>query len=116
MEEKKVKVTVECTDREIRVLEGKAIIGFIFESGAQEDGSPIDEAIFTGTGDQLELLNRAATSLGEMVRQAVKGRFSQVLISGVMAKKLIRAAAGDSEDYETILAENRTRKMEEEEA
>ena len=114
MEEKKV--TVECTDGEIRVFEGKAILGFIFESGVQEDGSPIDEAIFTGIGDQLEQLTRAATSLGEMVRQAVKSEFSQVLISGVMAKKLIRAAAGDSEEYKTVVIDNEVSEVEEEKA
>lgn len=116
MEEKKVKVTVECTDGEIRVFEGKAILGFIFESGVQEDGSPIDEAIFTGIGDQLEQLTRAATSLGEMVRQAVKSEFSQALISGVMAKKLIRAAAGDSEEYKTVVINNEVSEVEEEKA
>lgn len=116
MEEKKVKVIVECPDGEIRKHEGKALVGFVMDTDRYEDGNPIDTGIFVGSGNIEDLLIRAATSLGEMVRQAVKGKFSQVLISGVMAKKLIRAAAGDSEDYDTIFAENRTRKMEEEEA
>lgn len=116
MEEKKVKVIVECQDGEIRKHEGKAIVGFVMDTDRYEDGNLIDTGIFVGSSNIEDLLIRAATSLGEIVRQAVKGEFSQVLISGIMAKRLLKSAAGNCEDYETLVTESEIKKVEEEEA
>ena len=116
MEEKKVKVTVECTDREIRVLEGKAIIGFIIDADVTEDGDPIDTSIFVGRGNMEKLLIKTAAQLGELVRSAIKDDFEQLIIGGIMAKRLVKSAAGNCEDYETLVTESEIKKVEEEEA
>lgn len=116
MEEKKLKITIECPDGEIKECEGKAIIGFITDADVTEDGDPIDTSIFVGRGNMEKLLIKTAAQLGELVRSAIKDDFEQLIIGGIMAKKLIRAAAGDSEEYETVVINNEVSEVEEEKA
>lgn len=116
MEEKKLKITIECPDGEIKEYEGKAIIGFIIDADVTEDGDPIDASIFVGRGNMKKLLIKAAAQLGELVRGVIKDDFEQLIIGGIMAKRLLRSAAGDSEENKTAAIYNENKKVEEEEA
>ena len=116
MEEKKLKITIECPDGEIKECEGKAIIGFITDADVTKDGDPIDTSIFVGRGNMKKLLIKAAAQLGELARGVIKDDFEQLIIGGIMAKRLLKSAAGNCEDYETLVTESEIKKVEEEEA
>ncbi len=108
------KIRVECTDGEIKEYEGKAFIGFVLDTDESEDGD-IDQGILVGRGNRKRMLLKAALSLGGLVRQAIDDEFDQIMVAGAMTKILLKAAAGESKDYEVVSAEHKENVVEEEE-
>lgn len=105
MEERKVKITIDNGDECYQELTGRAVIGFTFDTGQTADGKT-DAAFFVGRGDPQLLLTKAAIQLGELTRKTMMDDRDEAALATavVMATKLLEAAAGKSDEYETISA------------
>lgn len=103
MEERKVKITIDNGDDYYREITGRAVIGFTFDTGQTADGKT-DAAFFVGRGDPQLLLTRAAIQLGELTgKMMMDDRDEAALATAViMATKLLEAAAGKNDEYETV--------------
>lgn len=103
MEERRVKITIDNGDNCHQEITGRAVIGFAFDTGRTTDGKT-DAAFFVGRGDPQLLLTKAAIQLGELTRKTMMDDSDEAALatSVVMATKMLEAAVGKSDEYETI--------------
>ena len=103
MEERKVKITIDNGDDCCQEITGRAVIGFTFDTQKTADGNT-DAAFFVGRGDPQVLLVKAAIQLGELTRKMTMDDGNDILLATavVMATKLLEAAAGKNDEYETV--------------
>lgn len=108
MENKRVKMTIDCTDGTIKEFAGKAIIGSVLDVDGTGDGR--NAAFFVGRCDARLALLSAARALGETTRSALDNEFECALIAGVMAKTLLETATGD--DDSNVISEEYKKRYE----
>ena len=103
MEEKRTRVTINNGDSNCAEFDCRAAIGFAFDIRKTADGNT-DSAFFVGRGDPQVLLVKAAIQLGELTRKTMMddGNDIPLATAVVMATKLLEAAAGKSDKYETV--------------
>ena len=103
MEEKRIRVTINNGDGNCAEFDGRAAIGFAFDTQKTADGNT-DTAFFVGRGDPQVLLVKAAIQLGELTRKTTMDDGNDILLATavVMATKLLEAAAGKNDEYETV--------------
>ena len=103
MEERKVKITINNGDNTCSDLTGKAAIGFVFDTGRIKDGTG-DAAFLVGRGDPQILLINAAIQLGELARKGLMDDDNDMahVVAVIMATKLLEAADGKSDKYQTV--------------
>lgn len=91
--EKKIKVTVERADGEVKTYEGQSAIGFVIDDEDEDIG--ICSAFMVGEGDKSVDLVKAAMSLGGLAKETMRDKTMSAILVGVMAKLMIGAASGD---------------------
>lgn len=103
MEEKRIRVTIDNGDDTCSDLTGKAAIGFVFDTEQFKDGTG-DAAFFIGRGDPRILLINTAIQLGELARKALMddGNDMAHVVAVIMATKLLEAADGKNDKYQTV--------------
>ena len=103
MEEKRIRVTINNGDDVCSDLTGKAAIGFVFDTEQIKDGTG-NAAFFTGRGNLRILLINAAIQLGELARNVLtdEGNDMAHVVAVIMATKLLEAADGKNDKYQTV--------------
>lgn len=91
--EKKIKVTVEHANGEVKTYEGRAAIGFVIDE--EDEGIGTCQTFMGGEGDKSTDLIKAAMSLGTLTKNTMKDNTVSAILGGVMAKIMIDAVSGD---------------------